>query len=213
MGISDTKTLAEFVADVVEQNGAERSKLAAILHEVQREYNYLPEQALRDIAVLMEIPMTDVYGVATFYTSFSLVPKGRHIVTVCMGTACHVRNSRGILDEICRFLGISPGETTEDMAFSLETVNCLGACAMGPIMVVDGKYFGEMTGTRVGRILKSTRKTRSPRCLRQRGSPPHLSWTNTAKRSSRRGTRALPACASAPARDARPVVARTFSKP
>jgi len=158
MGISDTKTLAEFVADVVEQNGAERSKLAAILHEVQREYNYLPEQALRDIAVLMEIPMTDVYGVATFYTSFSLVPKGRHIVTVCMGTACHVRNSRGILDEICRFLGISPGETTEDMAFSLETVNCLGACAMGPIMVVDGKYFGEMTGTRVGRILKKYQK-------------------------------------------------------
>jgi NADH:ubiquinone oxidoreductase subunit E len=154
MGKSDTKTLSEFVADVVEKNSAERSRLSAILHEIQREYNYLPEQALRDIATLMEIPITDIYGVATFYTSFSLVPKGLHIVTVCMGTACHVRNSRGILDEICRFLEIRPGESTEDMAFSLETVNCLGACAMGPIMVVDGKYYGEMTATKVGRILK-----------------------------------------------------------
>ena len=107
---------------------------------------------------MMDVPMTDVYGVATFYTSFSLVPNGRHIVTVCIGTACHVLNSRGILDEICRFLEISPGETTDDLGFSLETVNCLGACALGPIMVVDGKYHGEMTAAKVRRVLKKYQK-------------------------------------------------------
>jgi NADH-quinone oxidoreductase subunit F len=162
MGISETKTLSEYVAGLVEVHGAERSRLSAILHELQKEYNYLPEQALRDISEHMGIPITDIYGVATFYTSFSLVPKGRHIVTVCMGTACHVRNSRAILDEICRFLEIGPGETTGDMAFSLETVNCLGACAMGPIMVVDGKYHGEMTGAKVPRILKKYQKEEIP---------------------------------------------------
>ena len=87
MGGTDTKTLAEFVGGLVESYEGERSKLSAILHEIQKEYNYLPEQALRDVSTLMEVPMTDVYGVATFYTSFSLVPKGKHIVTVCMGTA------------------------------------------------------------------------------------------------------------------------------
>jgi NADH:ubiquinone oxidoreductase subunit F (NADH-binding)/NADH:ubiquinone oxidoreductase subunit E/NAD-dependent dihydropyrimidine dehydrogenase PreA subunit len=158
MGGTDTKTLAEFVAGLVESYEGERSKLSAILHEIQKEYNYLPEQALRDVSTLMEVPMTDVYGVATFYTSFSLVPKGKHIVTVCMGTACHVRNSRGILDEICRFLKIGSGETTEDSSFSLETVNCLGACALGPIMVVDGKYHGGMTAAKVKRILKKYQK-------------------------------------------------------
>jgi NADH-quinone oxidoreductase subunit F len=103
---------------------------------------------------MMEIPLVDVYGVATFYTSFSLEPKGRHIVTVCMGTACHVRNSTGILQEICRFLHVEAGGTTEDMAFTVETVNCLGACAMGPIMVVDGRYYGEMNASKVVAILE-----------------------------------------------------------
>jgi NADH:ubiquinone oxidoreductase subunit F (NADH-binding)/NADH:ubiquinone oxidoreductase subunit E/NAD-dependent dihydropyrimidine dehydrogenase PreA subunit len=158
MAGTDTKTLSQFVAGLVDECGVDRSKLSGVLHAVQKEYNYLPEQALRDISLLMEIPITDIYAVATFYTSFSLEPKGNHIVTVCTGTACHVRNSRGILDEICRFLGIAPGETSEDMAFSLETVNCLGACAMGPIMVVDGKYYGEMTSSKVPRILKIYQK-------------------------------------------------------
>ncbi len=154
MGTSRTKSMGDFVAEVVQRNRVDRSRLTTILHEVQEEYNYLPEQALRDVADLMGIPIADIYGVATFYTLFSLKPKGKHVVTVCMGTACHVRNSERLLDEICRHLGIKTGETTEDMLFSLETVNCLGACAMGPVMVVDGRYYGGMTGSKVPRILK-----------------------------------------------------------
>jgi NADH-quinone oxidoreductase subunit F len=156
---STTKTISSFVAEVVERNGADRSLLTTILHAVQEEFNFLPEQALRDIAALMEIPLIDIYGVATFFTSFSLQPKGKHVVTVCMGTACHVRNSEGLLSEICRFLGVGPGETTDDKQFTVETVNCLGACAMGPIMVVDGKYYGEMKASRVSKILKKYQET------------------------------------------------------
>jgi NADH-quinone oxidoreductase subunit F len=149
-----TKSIGDFVAEVVQRNRVDRSRLTTVLHEVQEEYNYLPEQALRDVADLMGIPVADIYGVATFYTSFSLKPKGKHIVTVCTGTACHVRNSEGLLEEICRYLGVRPGETTDDMLFSLETVNCLGACAMSPIMVVDGTYYGDMNASRVERVLE-----------------------------------------------------------
>lgn len=138
---------------VVEKYGAERSQLIRILHEVQKEYRYLPEKALRNIASLMDISLVDVYGVATFFRSFSLQPKGKHLVTCCMGTACHVRNSSLIVDEISRVLGISPGETTDDMLFSLETVNCLGACALGPVVIIDGKYHGEMTPSKIRKAL------------------------------------------------------------
>jgi len=146
--------LMEFISETVEENGAERSRLTAVLHEVQKRYNYLPEQALRRVAELMDIPLIDVYGVATFFTSFSLEPKGVHIVTVCMGTACHVRNSEGLLTEISRYLGIKAGETTADMLFTLETVNCVGACAMGPVMVVDGKYHGGMNASMVAKVMQ-----------------------------------------------------------
>ncbi|MDY6797034.1 MAG: NADH-quinone oxidoreductase subunit NuoE [Actinomycetota bacterium] len=142
----------------VEKYSGERSYLIQILHDVQKEYNYLPEKALRNIASMMEISLVDVYGVATFFTSFSLEPKGKHIVTICMGTACHVRNSPGVLDEARRFLDIEPGQTTEDILFSLETVNCLGACAMGPIVVVDGEYHGEMTPSKVKKVLERVSK-------------------------------------------------------
>ncbi len=157
--MAETRTdMTGFVRELVERHGADRSRLNSILHEVQREYDYLPEQALRDIAQLMGIPITDIYGVATFYTSFSMTPKGRHIVTVCMGTACHVRNSSGLLEEVCRHLGVEPGGTTPDMLFTVESVNCLGACSMGPIMVVDGKYYGEMNASKVARVLKRYRE-------------------------------------------------------
>jgi len=158
---STTKRMDEFVADVVDRHGTDRSKLTCILRDVQDEYNYLPEQALREVAATIDIPLVDIYGVATFYTSFSLEPKGEHIVTVCMGTACHVRNSEGVLDEICRFLGVVPGGTTEDMRFTVETVNCLGACAMGPIMVIDGTYYGEISALKVPEILKRYQKAES----------------------------------------------------
>lgn len=140
--------------EAVERHGGKRSSLIQILHETQREYRYLPEPALRNISEAMGVPLTDIYGVATFFKAFSLEPKGKHVITCCMGTACHVRNSPGVLDELRRTLGIEPGETTEDMMFTLETVNCLGACALGPVVVVDGKYHGEVTPAKVKKILK-----------------------------------------------------------
>lgn len=140
--------------EAVKKYGGKRSCLIQILHEVQREYRYLPEPALRNISEAMDIPLTDIYGVATFFKAFSLEPKGKHVITCCMGTACHVRNSPGVLDELRRTLGIEPSETTEDMMFTLETVNCLGACALGPVVVVDGKYHGEVTPAKVKKILK-----------------------------------------------------------
>lgn len=140
----------------VEKYGGKRSCLIQILHETQREYRYLPEQALRNISALTGIPLTDIYGVATFFKAFSLEPKGKHMITCCMGTACHVRNSQGVLDELRRTLKIEPGGTTPDMLFSLETVNCLGACALGPVVVIDGKYHGEMTPAKVKKVLKET---------------------------------------------------------
>ncbi len=152
--------MRDFVDDVVNRNAGQRSRLTAILHEIQKKYKYLPEQALRYVAEIMKIPISDIYGVATFYTSFSIEPKGRHIITVCMGTACHVRKSPSVLEEICRYLGVNPGETTKDMRFTVETVNCLGACAMGPIMVVDGSYYGEMDASKVVPILEKYKEER-----------------------------------------------------
>ncbi|MBN2028094.1 MAG: NADH-quinone oxidoreductase subunit NuoE [Actinobacteria bacterium] len=138
----------------IRKHGISRSNLIPILHEIQKEYRYLPEDALRSVAEIMDIPLVDVYGVATFFTSFSLEPKGKHQVTMCMGTACHVRRSGSVLEEAKRFLGIEPGETTEDMLFTLETVNCLGACALGPIVVIDGKYHGQVTPAKVKELLQ-----------------------------------------------------------
>ena len=138
----------------IRRHGIGRSNLIPILHEIQEEYRYLPEDAIRNISEIMDIPLVDVYGVATFFTSFSLEPKGKHTVTLCMGTACHVRKSGSVLEEAKRFLGVEPGQTTEDMLFTLETVNCLGACAMGPIVVIDGKYHGQVTQAKVKKLLK-----------------------------------------------------------
>lgn len=149
MGVDFNPTLT-----AIRRHGMGRSNLIPILHEIQKMYRYLPEDALRSVAEIMDIPLVDVYGVATFYTSFSLEPKGKHLVTMCMGTACHVRRSGSVLEEAKRFLGIEPGETAEDMLFTLETVNCLGACALGPVVVIDGKYHGQVTPARVKELLQ-----------------------------------------------------------
>lgn len=128
--------------------------LIPILQDIQETYNYLPEEIIRVVADKLEMPCRDVYGVATFYRSFSFVPKGKHVLTVCVGTACHVRGSTRMADALSRELNILPGETTEDKNFSLETVNCLGCCAIGPIVVADGEYHGEMTTQKAIKIVK-----------------------------------------------------------
>ncbi len=142
----------------VDQCRTERGDfLIPILQDIQERYNYLPEESLREVAERLQIPLRDVYGVATFYRSFSLTPKGKHIFTVCVGTACHVRGGARLAKTISRELGIKPGETTKDMQFSLETVNCLGCCAIGPIVVADAEYHGQMTSQRALDLLKKYR--------------------------------------------------------
>ena len=146
MDLEDT-----FVVECIKRHG---NFLIPILQDIQEQHNYLPEELLRKVADKLEIPLRDVYGVATFYRSFSLTPKGKHIITVCLGTACHVRGGVRIVETISRELGIKPGETTEDLQFTLETVNCLGCCAIGPIIVIDGEYYGEMSSQKAISFLR-----------------------------------------------------------
>ena len=130
---------------IIDRIGSERESLISVLQEVSAEFNYLPEVALRRISLKLEIPFSEVFGTASFYKAFSLEPKGKHIVQVCMGTACHVRGAPLILEELEKILSIQDGMTTDDGLFTLETVNCLGACALGPIVCIDGEYHGNMT--------------------------------------------------------------------
>ena len=116
---------------------ANQKDLIHILHKIQAEYGYIPSQALSSISKHLKISESEIFGVLTFYKAFSLKPRGKHLVTICMGTACHVRGAPMILDELKRQLSIEPGETTEDDLFTLETVNCVGACALGPIVISD----------------------------------------------------------------------------
>jgi len=138
---------------ILETHRGERGELIAILEEIQAKYSYLPEEALRIVAEKTGRSLVDIYGVATFYQSFSLKPRGKHLISVCLGTACHVRGGSRIAEAFERQLGIKTGETTPDKEISLETLNCLGACALGPIVVVDGHYFSNVTFQKVGDII------------------------------------------------------------
>lgn len=130
------------------------SNTIQILEEVQEKYNYLPKEILEYISQRLKIPLSKIYSFVTFYTAFHLNPRGKHLITVCIGTACHVRGAAMILNEFERRLNIKSGETTEDMSYTLETVNCLGCCAIGPIVVYDGKYTGEFELKDVVSLLK-----------------------------------------------------------
>jgi len=143
------------VRGILQKFNNNSAMLVGILQDAQSELGYLPHEALHAIHEYLDIPLTRVYSVATFFKAFSLVPLGKHQVHICMGTACHVRGAEKILDSVKRELCIEPGTSDKDLNFSLETVNCLGACALGPIMVVDGKYHGNMKIEGVKSILES----------------------------------------------------------
>jgi NADH-quinone oxidoreductase subunit E len=138
----------------VDKYGGEKRALTALLLDIQGEYNYLPREALQRVAERIKLPLLQVYQVASFYKAFSLEPRGKHLVTVCLGTACHVRGGPRLVDQVERLLKLTPGQTTKDRQFTLETVNCLGCCALGPIIVVDGKYYGKMAASGVEKVLK-----------------------------------------------------------
>jgi len=142
------------VKEIASRHGGDRSALISVLQDVHAEYNYLPEGSLEVISREMGVPLASIYGVATFFRAFSFEPRGRHLATLCLGTACHVRGASRLLTEVEARLGVSPGETTRDKRFTLETVNCLGCCAVGPLMVVDGEYHGEMNTKRVEAVLE-----------------------------------------------------------
>ena len=131
----------------------EKNALISILQDIQAEYNYLPPVALSVVSKTLDVPMIDIIGVATFYKSFSLEPKGEHQVTVCVGTACHVRGAPKILTEFERKLGIEAGQTTEDGKYSLDKVACLGCCAIGPVVVADNEYHAQTSVRKVDQIL------------------------------------------------------------
>lgn len=146
------------VQTVIDKHHGEKRNLIAILLDIQSKYNYLPADSLCQVASALHIPLIDVLGVATFYRAFSLTPRGKHTCLICMGTACHVRGGPKILEEFERKLAIPAGETTPDKQFTLETVACLGCCAIGPVVVIDGEYHGHATIRKVETILKKYQK-------------------------------------------------------
>ena len=150
---------SEKVDEIIKRYKSRRNELIGILQEIQKQYNYLPKEALTHIAERLDIPLSQAYGLATFYKAFSLKPRGKYLISLCMGTACHVRGAEKTLEELQRALNIKPGETTPDSQFTLETVNCLGACALGPLMVVNKEYYGRMSPRKVKSVLKKYRKS------------------------------------------------------
>ena len=149
---------SEEVSKLLEKHKGEQGELMSILEEIQARYSYLPQELLREVAEQTGRSLTDVYGVATFYKAFTLQPRGKHLISACLGTACHVRGGPAIVEEIQNQLGIRPDETTADKEFTLETVNCLGACALGPVVVIDGHYFSNVKTSQVKEILEKSKK-------------------------------------------------------
>ena len=144
--------------EIVAKYNGERSSLIAVLQDVQDAYRYLPKDILAYISKELFIPLTKIYEVATFYKSLSLTPQGEHKVKLCMGTACHVRGAAKILDKLERDLELKPGQTSSDQKVTLITVNCVGACALGPVMVLDNEYHGQVTFKKVDKLIGSLKK-------------------------------------------------------
>jgi len=142
------------VDQIIDKHECEASSLIQVLLEIQSENHWLPKEALERVAERLQVPLTRIQHIATFYKAFSLVPKGRHEIHICMGTACHVRGASRVLDTVQDQTGIKPGETDLDLKFSLDTVNCLGCCALGPVMEIDGKAHGKMAPAKIADVLK-----------------------------------------------------------
>lgn len=147
----DTQRIDEIIANY----HCEPSALIEILLDIQNEYHWLSREALEIVSEKLQVPMSRIQHTATFYTAFSLVPKGRHEINICMGTACHVRGAPRVLEVVQNITGIQPGETDPDMKFSLETVNCLGCCALGPVMEIDEQHLGKLAPALAADLLKN----------------------------------------------------------
>jgi NADH-quinone oxidoreductase subunit E len=148
------RAIAYQVSSIMESYKGDRDELIPLLQEVQQKVGYLPEESMKMVADFMNIPESTVFGVATFYAFFKLVPTGKNVVRVCRGTACHVRGGARILKEVQKQLAISPGESTPDLEYYFETVACIGACALAPTMMVNDDTHGQMTAKKVTEIFK-----------------------------------------------------------
>ena len=158
---AETGQLEKKVALVLDKYQHDKGMLVSILQDIQEEFNYLPRESLEQVSKTLDVPFSQIYSIATFFKALRLTPRGRHLINVCMGTACHVRGAVKVLEATERELDIKPGETSKDMQFTLETVNCLGACALGPIVVVDGEYHGHIVPGKVQATINRCKK--SPR--------------------------------------------------
>jgi len=154
-GGADIGGMEKTVDLILKDHDYDRSSLISILLAIQERFNYLPKEALKMVAQKLKIRLIDTYSVATFYQVFSLTPRGKHIINVCDGTACHVRGSPRIIDKLKEKLNVETGCTTADMKFTLETVRCLGCCAMGPVIVVDGNYHGKLSLSKLENVLSN----------------------------------------------------------
>ena len=150
------------IDELLENRKKSSCELIEVLQDIQEDYNYLPEDILKTVSEKLEVPLIEVFRVANFYKTFTLKPRGEHLITACMGTACYVRGAPRFLDEVLGQLNVRPGETTEDGKFTVETVSCLGACALGPVVVLDGKYYDHMTAVKlrdlIQKVLEKSKK-------------------------------------------------------
>jgi NADH:ubiquinone oxidoreductase subunit E len=150
--------VTEKLESIVERYRSGKSSLIGVMQDISQEYGYLPEEVLQEMSRLIEVPISIFYSLATFYSSFRLEPIGKKHICVCVGTACHVRGASQVVDTLERDLQIAPGETSKDGNFTLETVNCVGACALGPLVTVNGEYHGKMDQKKITRLVKSIRQ-------------------------------------------------------
>ncbi|MFA9422740.1 MAG: NADH-quinone oxidoreductase subunit NuoE [Sedimentibacter sp.] len=144
--------------EILKKYPKEKRFTLAILQDIQKMYGFIPREIMNYIAEYLSLPVSEIYSMATFYKSLSLKPKGKYVIKVCNGTACHIRGSNALMEEVAAQLKISPGETTGDGLFSIEIVNCLGACALAPVMVVNDKYYGQMTKNKVEAVINQYRE-------------------------------------------------------
>jgi NADH-quinone oxidoreductase subunit E len=145
--------VASKIHAIIDKYQGDKGQLVSILQDIQTEYRYLPKEALDEVVILLGVPASQVYSVATFFKAFSLTPRGRHVIKVCLGTACHVRGAAKVVEKMEIDLGVKRTETTPDLKYTLETVNCVGCCALGPMVMIDEKYHGQISSDKVSPLL------------------------------------------------------------
>lgn len=177
------------VQEIIQRHEPSRSSLIPILQDVQNQVGYLPPDAIMQISRYLKMSEAEIYGVATFYAQFRFKPIGKHVFTVCRGTACHVRGSGQILEELERELGIKAGDTTDDLQFSIETVACVGSCALAPLTVVDGKVYGRTTKSKIRNLIKELRAEEGSKQTSQKETAQKKEEQSATKKSIKRGAK------------------------